>query len=115
MNVWAVDALSFLLLLMGMRFGQPRFLRALCVIGITYLAIFFAVYYFWLKWKFHYFKTHDEMIHTGILAAFVFQGFWKLFYNMLLLYGVMPVAAVFVLYFAVKWLTSPMTPGSTYY
>src|SRR5579871_2289374 len=115
MTEWMVDGVGFLLLCLGMRLGQPRFLRALCTIGLIYLLVFSATYFLWLKWKLHYFKAHPEVIHVGISAAFVFEGFWKLLANMLLLQGVLPVAGVFLLYFAVKWLTTPVGPGSSYF
>jgi hypothetical protein len=115
MSAWGVDFLGLGLLCLGMRMGEPRFLRALCTFGLIYLVIFFVTYYFWLKWKFQHFKTHPEMIHIGIASAFGFEGFWKVLANMLLLQGLMPVAVAFVLYFAVKWLASPPRPGSNYY
>lgn len=115
MTEWAVDGLGFLVLLIGMRLGQPRFLRALCSLAFLYLIVFSILYYLWLKVQFHHFQTHPEMIRVGISAAFVFEGFWKLFANMLLLQGLLPIAALFTIYFAVKWLAGSLGPGARFF
>ena len=115
MTEWLVDGLGFLVLCLGIRMGQPRFLRILCGVALAYLAIFFVSYLVWLKWKYHYFIAHPEIIHVGISAAFVFEGFWNLFASMLLLNCIMPLAVLFMLYFAIKWLATPAGPGSSYF
>jgi hypothetical protein len=115
MTEWLVDGASFLVLFIGMRLGQPRFLRAMCTLAVIYLIIFAVVYFLWLKWKLHYFDTHPQMIHLGISAAFGFEGFWKLFANMLLLQGIMPEAGIFLVYFAIKWLSASVGPTSRFF
>jgi hypothetical protein len=115
MTEWFVDIVGFLLLCLGMRLGQPKLLRALCAVGIAYLSIFFVTYYVWLKWKYHYFEAHPEMLHVGISAAFAFEGFSRLLASMVLLQGIIPVGLVFLVYFSIKWLASSARPGSSYF
>ncbi len=109
---WAVDGLTILFLCIGMRVGASRLLRGLCTIALTYLIVFSVTYYLWLNFKYTHFRAHPEMVHVGISAAFVFEGFWHLLVSMILLQAVMPIGMVFLLYFGVKWLSTPVGPGS---
>jgi hypothetical protein len=109
------DVLGFLLLCVGARFGSPALLRLLCRIAAAYILVFSICYYLWLTAKFHAFKTTPGLPHNDISAAFAFEGFWKLFANMVLLQGVLPMAVIMLLYFAVKWLAASTKPGSSYY
>jgi len=115
MTDWVLDVGGFLLLCVGLKFGQPRLLRLFCLVGAVYVAVFSVCYYFWLLPQFHSFKSHPQLLYTGIAAAFRFESFWKLLSNMILLEAILPVAGVFLLFYAVKWLTTSSRPGSTYY
>ncbi len=112
MSAWVIDVIGFLILVIGARAGRPRAVRGLCALGTLYLVAFGIVYYLWLSRIHHHFKAHPEMLHVGIAAAFTFEGFWKLFGNMLLMQGVIPIGLVFLLYYTVKWLNVPFRPGS---
>lgn len=109
------DVLGFILLCVGARLGSPILLRLLCRIAVAYIAVFSICYYLWLSSKFHAFKAHPELMHNGVSAAFAFEGFWKVFANMILLQGLIPVAVIMLLYFAIKWLSASSKPGSSYY
>jgi hypothetical protein len=109
------DVGGFLLLCVGAKMATPALLRLLCRIAVAYVTVFSVCYYLWLLPKYHFFKHNPELLHTGISAAFRFEGFWKLFANMVLLQAVIPVATIMLLYFAVKWLSASTGPGSSYY
>jgi hypothetical protein len=115
MTDWVVDVGGFLLLCAGLRFGQPRLLRLCCLVGAVYVVVFSVCYYFWLLPQYNSFKTHPEVLYTGIASAFRFEGFWKLLSNMVLLEAMLPVAGILLLFFAVKWLITSSRPGSSYY
>ncbi len=112
MSAWVADIIAFLVLCIGARAGRPRAVRGLCALGTIYLVFFSIAYYIWLSGAYHRFKTHPGMLHVGIVSAFAFEHFWTLFGNMLLVQGVIPLALVFLVYFAVKWLNIPLRPGS---
>jgi hypothetical protein len=111
----SADVLGFVLLCVGSRWGSPALFRLLCRIAVIYMAVFSLCYYFWLRSKFHAFKTHTELMHNGISAAFAFEGFWRAFANMVFLQGLIPMAVIMLLYFSVRWLTASSAPGSNYY
>lgn len=115
MTVYLADVLGFILLCIGAKLATPALLRLLCRIAVVYVVVFSVCYYLWLISKFHAFKSHPGLLHTGISAAFLFEGFWRLFANMVLLQGIIPVATIMLIYFAVKWLTASTGPGSSYY
>lgn len=115
MATWAIEILCFLLLFGGTRYGKSGFQRILCRIGLAYYVIFCVTYYFWLNAQYRQFKAHPDTIHVGITQAFAFEAFMPLFSNMVMLYAVVPVALVFMAYFAVKWLAASPRPGSTSY
>jgi hypothetical protein len=111
--VWAVDLVGFLLLCVGTKLAMPRGLRVLCTIGVVYLLAFAICYYFWLAAQFRYFRDHPHFFQTGIGMAFKFEGFWKLFGNMVLLQGILPIVVVITLYLAWKWLSVGLLPTSS--
>jgi hypothetical protein len=115
MIVSLIDVLGFLLLCFGAKVAAPPLLKLLCRIAVAYIAIFSISYYFWLLTKFHAFKSHPEFLHSGISAAFLFVGFWKLFANLVLLQSIVPAAAILLLYFSVRWLSAKTGPGTSYY
>jgi hypothetical protein len=106
MIVWVVDFIGFILLCVGSKLAIPRILRLFCRIAILYVLIFTVCYYFWLTPRFRYFEDHPHFSQTGISIAFKFQGFWTLLGNMVLLQGMFPLAVLFILFFAVKWLST---------
>jgi hypothetical protein len=104
MNVWVVDIFGFLVLCTGTQLGQPRLLRALASLGAIYFLLFLVLCFLWLRLKFADFTAHPGVLHVGIEAAFGFEGFWRLLGNLLLLYGLVPIALAFLLFFSIRWL-----------
>jgi hypothetical protein len=100
----AVDVLTAIFLLHGLRYSDTRFRKHLCLASLVYLAFISIRTYIALASYFGFFEQNPSFTARGldVLLSF-FGGFWMLFSVLVLAKGVSWIALAFAVYAIARW------------